>query len=178
MKRHATSRRNGLAGAAAVSESWHGRGVKRVREVEESYRVRTDLADLGGLQELVLDRAWPNVLCFGKDVRVCATPAGPDNISRQLYFEGGKQKIDLEAAGITELHDKVPLGEVISITYWAKKDHLGTTEDPWEHQFGDEGGDRPLLVYDCLNKRLELVGGSYYIDLTDYDGQHSAGIRN
>lgn len=175
--RATTRRKNSIEGAAAVSESWHGRPVKNVREVEEAYRIRTSLADLGGLEELVLDRPKPNTLRFGKDVRVCAAPASADKMSRQLYFEGGKQCVDLEAAGV-DVHDKVPLGEVISITYWAKKDHLGSSEDPWEHHFGDEGGDRPLLVYDHLNKKLELVGGSYYIDLTDYDGQHSAGIRN
>lgn len=169
-----TRRANSLSGAAALSESWHGRGVTKVSEVREKVHVRTSLADLGALEELVIDRPGKNTLNFSKGVRLAAAPPGPDNISRQLYFIGGDQSIDVD-----EARDFLCVGEVVSITYWADKHHLQEERSrPWEHHFGDEGGDRPTLIYDRLNKRLSLTGGSYYIDLADYDGEHSAGIRN
>lgn len=52
----------------------------------------------------------------------------------------------------------VRLGEVHAITYGTTK---GGETALWEHEFGEEGGDKPDLVMDAENKRLHIVGGSY-----------------
>jgi hypothetical protein len=36
----------------------------------------------------------------------------------------------------------------------------------------------PVVLYDTLNETLSFAGGNYFIDATDYDGRHSAGIRD
>ena len=32
------------------------------------------------------------------------------------------------------------------------------------HVFGEEGGEKPILVYAKLNERMQLVGGSYKVE--------------
>ena len=34
---------------------------------------------------------------------------------------------------------------------------------PYRHEFGEDGGEFPFLVYDELNKRLSLAGGTYEV---------------
>jgi hypothetical protein len=190
VSRAATKRRNPsadssdqLAGAARLSESWHGRPPRTVRELEELVEVRTDFADLGGLDEFVVigrDGADEFTMRFGHDVRVGGVLEERDGgkFAVQLYFVGGDQAIDLAEFGIDDPHDKDLLGQVKSICYVTTKKHVKANNEPFEHEFGEEGGELPSLVYDSLNQRLELIGGSYSIALGDYDGQYSAGIRN
>lgn len=34
---------------------------------------------------------------------------------------------------------------------------------PYRHEFGEDGGEMPFLVYDELNKKLQIVGGTYVV---------------
>lgn len=34
---------------------------------------------------------------------------------------------------------------------------------PYRHEFGEDGGEMPFLVYDELNKKLQIVGGTYEV---------------
>lgn len=170
-----------LAAAGQLAESWSGRAPHQVTEIQETLRARNDFADLGGLEELVVERnGYAYTLRFGNDVRVAAAVEPGADVTRQIYFVGGDQELDLDALDIESaaFRDKVDVGRVRTIVYVARKDHLEGTLGPYEHRFGEEGGSEPLLVYDCLNQRLELVGGTYEIRLKDYDGRHSAGIRD
>lgn len=183
MKRSRSNTRGngaGLAAAANLAEAWHGRAPHQVTEVTEVTRSRTDFADLAGLEELVVitGSGYECTLRFGHDVRVCGAVDPGDDVCRQIYFVGGDQELNLKSLEIYNVRDKVDVGRVRSITYHTRKDHLEGTPGSYEHQFGEEGGEEPLLVYDTLNHRLELVGGSYEIAFDDYDGRHSAGIRD
>jgi hypothetical protein len=187
MQRQATRRNPNreLAGAMQLSQSWHGRAPRSMREVAELLEVRTDFADMAGLEELVVisrDGGEQITMRFGHDVRLCGGLDRPcteeDAKAIQLYFVGGDQEICLADFGIDTPHDKELLGTVQSIAYVTTKKHLNARNGPFEHEFGEEGGELPTLVYDNLNKKLELIGGSYAIALGDYDGRHSAGIRN
>jgi len=179
-------RRNSMEGAEELSEAWLGRQPSRIREVTEELKVRTDLADLGGLEELVVQRAGAEyVLPFGHDVRLAAAPPPKgENRAYQLYFIGGDQRLNLASLDIEEPRDLIELGRVASITYSARKQHLENKQVPWQHEFGEEEKKNatvevlPVLIYDRLNHQLSLAGGRYYIRLDDYDGQYSAGIRN
>ncbi len=97
---------------------------------------------------------------------------------------GGDQSIDLSALGIDGEEaekDVVVIGPVASIVYVTAKEHLGKADKetgPYEHQLGEDGGTMPILIYDTLNQQIGFAGGAYFIDPTDYDGSHSAGILN
>jgi hypothetical protein len=54
------------------------------------------------------------------------------------------------------------LGEIKSISYVTIKDHLEGEEIEYVHKFGEEGGDRPVLIAN-EKTQLEIVGGDYFI---------------
>ncbi len=55
----------------------------------------------------------------------------------------------------------VKLGQLINVTYKTSKGNEGPTY--YEHEFGEEGGERPDLIADVDNKRLHIIGGDYNI---------------
>ena len=89
---------------------------------------------------------------------VTVDPAG-----RQIAFVGGDQTLPVDKDGNKFLTD---VGEVYSITYFTHKHHLsdGKGFSSYIHKFGEEGGVRPLLAYDTLNKKMLLLGGSYTVE--------------
>lgn len=170
-------KRNPVAAAADLSEAWHGRPAKSQREVVEEIQEHGVLTDLGRLEELELSTGRKSVIPladFGP-CRLCSSEGGG-----QLYLVGGDQSIDLAALGIKSEKEFVPLGECRAVTYVTAKQHLSEedkTAGPYRHEFGEEGGGLPLLVYDVRNKLLSLVGGSYTIK-RDIAGKYSAGLRD
>lgn len=174
--------------ARDVAAGFHGRGVRGEYDVVEIDKYPSNLAEMGILLDLAVivpgsdDEVVPVVFSeqdyptmnANCNVKVCATPD-----RRQIIFSGGDQELDVQEV-LVELgysHDeiealtqryKVVLGEVYSIGYFTDKHHLtGPKEQkrgtPYEHKFGEQGGERPMLVYDTVNKRVELVGGGYEI---------------
>lgn len=55
----------------------------------------------------------------------------------------------------------VRLGRLEAITYSTKK---GGDFAHWEHEFGEEGGQKPSLAMDPENGRLHIVGGDYTVE--------------
>jgi hypothetical protein len=167
--------------ARELAEGFHGRPARDIEDIIEIERYRTKLAKLGDLIEL-------EVLCKDGDDVIPIAFASEENDSpeedfvsvsstpdrRQILFVAGNQIVDLSEfdSELTENElskDYVCLGECFSISYWTDKHHLEGPEYQKEgtsyiHKFGEEeGGERPTLVYDRLNERLLLVGGSYEI---------------
>lgn len=169
-------KRNPVEAAAALSEAFHGRPAHRITEYSEELHEHDVLADLGALVEIKLK--YPSAtIRFDPGVRLASSEDGA-----QLFIERGDQSIDLSAAfpECDPSKEKVILGEVFKLTYATAKYHLGKEDKipgPYEHMLAEEGGSRPLLVYDTRNQKLELVGGTYHIDV-DMDGKYSAGIRD
>lgn len=154
-------RRTNSSPAAKLSEQFHGRPVRKVRDYVEVSQERTELADLGKLVELqILEGKHVRVLQFSDDVRVAATADGG-----QLYFVGGDQAIDLSALHLDKHlpKDHVTLGPVAAIAYHTSKAFHDFEPSVYEHRFGEDGGSLPLLHYDVLNRRLYLTGGSYQV---------------
>ncbi|GIU80920.1 MAG: hypothetical protein KatS3mg005_4158 [Bryobacteraceae bacterium] len=154
-------RRKNSSPAAALSEKFHGRPVRKVRDYIEVSDEPTELADLGRLVELqVLAEKHVRVLEFKDGVRVAATPDGG-----QLYFVGGDQEIDLKTLALDKYlpKDHVTLGPVAKIAYYTSKAFHDFQPSVYEHRFGEDGGSLPLLHYDVRNKRLYLTGGSYQV---------------
>ena len=145
-----------------MSEAFHGRPVRKVKEVSEVYHEPAELADLGRLVELQLidERDYVTPLEFKGNVRCTCTPDGG-----QIYIVGGDQALDLKRLG----HDKylpkdhITLGPVAKITYFTSKAFHNFEPSDYEHMFGEEGGELPLLHYDVHSQKLYLTGGSYQV---------------
>jgi hypothetical protein len=175
------SESNPVDAAAELSEAWHGRPAETETDYNETVRYHSVLTDLGQLSEIkvyVTDR-HVKTINFDDETRLCSSENG-----KQLYVVGGDQSLDLAALGIegeAAEKDSVEVGRCYSITYITAKMHLGKADrqtGPYEHTLGEDGGELPILLYDTLNKQVSFAGGSYFIDPTDYDGAHSAGIRD
>jgi hypothetical protein len=158
------------ADAAAVSESFHGRPAKSVKDYEEIEARRTTLADLGRLIELVVLDDDDNEITLGpfKAVRCACSPekdAKGKPVGRSIYFVSGDQALNLEALGIDgrRVKDQIRIGDAVAITYFTSKAFHDFEPSDYEHQFGEETGDLPTLNYDTLSRRLFLTGGSYEV---------------
>lgn len=53
------------------------------------------------------------------------------------------------------------LGRVEAITYSTRK---GKEFAHWEHAFGEEGGEKPVLAVDPETEQLHIVGGDYRVE--------------
>lgn len=53
------------------------------------------------------------------------------------------------------------LGRLVAVTYETTK---GKEHAQWEHEFGEEGGRRPVLAVDPESNRLHIVGGDYRVE--------------
>jgi len=175
------SKQNPEDSAAELSEAWHGRPPKTATDIIERVHYHGVLTELGQLEEIkvMVTTRKAQAIRFDDDTFLCSSENG-----KQLYVVGGDQSLDLEALGIEGEEaekDCVMVGEVYSLTYVTDKQHLGKADKqtgPYEHVMGEDGGVPPFLVYDRLNSSIGFAGGTYRIDPTDYDGSHSAGIKN
>ncbi|MGA8224015.1 MAG: hypothetical protein WB780_20365 [Candidatus Acidiferrales bacterium] len=99
----------------------------------------------------------------GDEIRLAASPQG-----NQLYFLGGNQKAFEEHLGSFHTdtsRDRVLLGEVVALSYEAKKEQLGDKKPiSYYHVFAEESGEPPVAYWDALTKRIMLVGGNYSLD--------------
>jgi hypothetical protein len=147
--------------AAALSEAFHGRPARTVRDVEELYNERTTLADLGRLIELIIETdRYEATLRFKGNIRVAASPDGGS-----LYFVGGDQSLDLNELGLGRYlpKDHITVGRVRKIVYFTSKAFHSFEPSEYEHEFGEEGGELPILGYDVRSRKQYLTGGSYQV---------------
>lgn len=149
-----------LQAAAQLSEQFHGRPARRVREVEEVEHGRDTLADLGRMISFTawVDEDRPFELTF-RGVRLACSPDGG-----QLYLVGN-QRLDLEALGLDRYmpKDHITVGPVETIVYHTSKAFHNFEPTDYEHTFAEEGGEQPVLGYDVLSEKFYLTGGSYHV---------------
>lgn len=155
-------RKNPLDAAQNVYRKFHGRDADKVLTVDEKMHVHkylSGIGDLVGLQVLTQDGRAKVTLKFD-DGAVLAQ----NEKRNQLFIRGGDQSVNLKDFGISgPVHELENLGEVISISYYTRKDHLAPEdggEAIYKHQFGRK---KPTLIYDTVNKKMELAGGGYDI---------------
>lgn len=149
-----------LQAAARLSEKFHGRPARTVREVEEVEHGRDTLADLGRMISFTVwvDEDRPMELQF-KGVRLAASPDGG-----QLYLVGN-QRLDLKALKLDRYmpKDHITVGPVETIVYHTSKAFHNFEPIDYEHTFAEEGGEQPVLGYDVLSEKFYLTGGSYQV---------------
>ncbi|HUW79490.1 MAG TPA: hypothetical protein VMV54_01195 [Acidocella sp.] len=151
------------AAAGQLSEKFHGRPPRTITDTTETRRERFALAELGTLQELTVvkdDGRASRIQFTTKKPKLAVSPDG-----RQLYIEGGDQEIDLATLGITpaERRDHVELGALWKIVYRTSKGFHNFTVTDYVHEFGEEGGRLPTLVYETLNNAFYVIGGTYLV---------------
>lgn len=154
---------SGADQAAALSEKFHGRPARTVREVTETRHERTHLTDLGTLVEIAIvtdDHKTEHTIRFKEGTRLAASPDGA-----QLYFVGGDQEIPLKTLGLAGQlpKDYVDAGTVRRIVYRTRKGFDDFQEIEYVHRMGEKGGRPPRLGYDTRNKLLFLTGGTYQV---------------
>lgn len=173
-----------LEDATSVSEGFHGRKARKVSSITEFEDYDNSLGELFTLIELNIlhpesDPDEKNPQLVPINFIDCEIVGGANKSRRQLYFIGGNQELDLDALA-EELDDEhleadnnegrqyVTIGDVFSIAYHSDKWHLEGPKKQrdgmdYEHQFGEQGGILPQLIYDNRNKKFSLSGGSYEI---------------
>lgn len=163
-KQLAAGRRRNPETAAEMFEAFHGRPPAGERTITEEVRYPHSLADCGSLVELVavfMDGEKAAVIAFrGKGVRVATTPNG-----KEIHFVGGDQELDLQTLRLQDQDGKpnVLVGYAHTIAYHTSKHFHNFEPSDYEHEFGEETGEKPLLAYDPRSRKLYLVGGAYEV---------------
>jgi len=146
-----------------LSEKFHGRPPRTITDTSETRRERFALAELGTLQEFTVLRDNGHAVRIQFSTNKPKLAVSPDG--RQLYIEGGDQNIDLQEVGIKpgERRDHVELGALWKIVYRTAKGFHDFAVTDYSHEFGEEGGRLPTLVYETLNNAFYVIGGSYLV---------------
>lgn len=170
--------------AVTLFEKFQGKDASEILELQRSADMRLDYAALGDLRAIGVGRVtrhgddlvhhWEqenHIDLAGDGVKLASAPNG-----KQLYFIGGTQELDLaDFEGVDPEKDLIDLGEAGFVVYDARKKHSNFEPVEWVHEFGEESGAPPRLMYDRLKQELFLVGGEYFIDLAP---ELSPGIEN
>lgn len=160
--------------AEAIARNFHGRPVRGFTEIDETEIYSEYGGQLGELmrldilmengrdsQSIVFDfeqGAEDNVLMFAPD-------------DHNIEFVGGDQDFPWwKIEGATQSDKNIVLvGPVCEVDYFADKHHLSGPKEQKEgityfHEFGDEGGELPTLLFDTRNKKILFAGGDYTIE--------------
>jgi hypothetical protein len=161
-------KRNGeIEDAQAMFQKFHGRKSTTIEEIQQRQQYRRTMSGLGVLMFLRTDltQEWNGKgvgLQFSEEdkVIVSSDPAG-----NQIYFLGGNQDVTgiLPKRGVDRNKDFIDMGECDCIIYTADKDFDGFEPKDYQHEFGEETGERPRLMFDRLNQQLYLIGGAYEV---------------
>lgn len=171
--------------AAELFEEFHGRPATEVIDYQEALMASGVYTALGDDPELWLEPVkgepgmWPTPdIAFTADdeIKLVTDPGG-----RQLYFVGDNQALPPEyfdKIGLATSKRFVNLGKLHGIGYKTEKVFDGYKSTIYAHQFGEENGIRPELVYDQETETLLVVGGDYSIAPLDNTLKASPGIVN
>lgn len=160
-------------GADAMYQKFHGTAPSRTFEFTESIHEHSHLAALGTLHEIkIATMSGIIALEFERDRPILTS----DENGRQLFITGGDQKIDIKSLGLTGKYWKelVLIGLITEITYETRKTMHNNRLTQYYHKLGEDTLDslgsrsphlfvHPCLLYDTVNQRLSIAGGTYKI---------------
>jgi hypothetical protein len=169
--------------ASRTAALFHGRPVKEEISVTESIKEHDWYVSIGPLIKLKIrtltkrNATLPFARTGEGKVELFCSPDG-----RQFYLRGGDQELDLEPLGMGEgtewYRDLMLIGEAKEITYQdQKKFHKFKIVD-YFHKLGEVTKKKPMLMYDSLAKKLQIVGGQYKVEMEDLVEDMSPGIVN
>lgn len=152
-------KRNSAESAKAMYERFHGRPSTNVTTHRVAKYQISDAAHLGALIDLVV--------LLPDNQEVTLTPKGVNLASSgngsQAHFLGGDQKLNLVKLGLagTLPKEHVVIGPILKIAYRTEKKFDKFKPLVYEHEFGDDGGELPTLLYDVKSQLMYVAGGSY-----------------
>ncbi len=156
----------GNPSAEALREAFTGMEVDKVTINNEPHMPAGDYAGLGQALALYVKPMRggqvQEIVFSGRE----KTRLVSDESGQQIYFVGGDQDISdsLHKFGAIEREGMYELGEARRIDYKQRKEHVPDPDaDGWRHEFGEETGVRPTVLFDPRHKKLLLVGGEYEI---------------
>ncbi len=159
-------RRAANPAAADLREAFTGRPAEWVTIQDESHMPAGDYAKLGKLLALYVKPVTGGQVL---EIKFSSTDTAvvADETGQQIYFVGGDQDVSSALAGFgaEDVGDGVyRLGEARRIDYKQRKEHVPEPEvDEWRHEFGEETGVRPELLFDSRRRVLLLEGGAYTV---------------
>lgn len=160
--------------ASDAYQEFHGERSQHIDEITEPSPRAVTLSEIGQLIELRVIRPvgwkWGSIDFAARGVRVAQNIEGT-----QLFFVEGDQKIsrgELTNLGADNSKQLVDLGYAAYIAYRTRKSQVNGIMATYEHNFGEETGVRPRLMYDARKPkpRIYLAGGEYRVT--------AAGIEN
>ena len=86
-----------------------------------------------------------------------------DSNGKRIYFIGGDQDLSRVPDAEKVAKDLYDLGEVRKIAYFTRKKFDQFKPFTYVHDFGEEGGRKPRLMFDRGRKQMYLSGGDYKI---------------
>jgi len=173
------AKRNPAGAAADLYESFHGAPSTEEVVIEEEYHEHEHLAALGTLTEIYVDT--PTRIRVRIDFEKNPPFLASSEDGRQLYIEGGDQSVDLATLKMDEkkwLKDRMVLGvfsepepgakptnnkRYWNLAYKTKKKFDDFEEIIYQHDLGEDTGERPYLEYEPQNQKLYITGGQYFI---------------
>jgi hypothetical protein len=161
-KRARVKRNSGeIAAAVDKYQEFHGRDPETVHAFKSTVTLDDTVSGLGKLVLLeVIAMNGERVELGGFRGSILAQ----DIDGTQLHIVGGDQSVDVETFGVRGERRYEMLGLVELVAYHTTKDHLGEEDGgtaDYHHEFGENGGALPCLMYDTVDQRLTLVGGDY-----------------
>ena len=161
--------------AVKLFQVFHGKEAEQIIEKQRSAAMRHEYVCLGNLDYIDVRNAegkLERIDFEGDGVKLASSSEGT-----QFYLIGGNQNLNGALSKLVDdtTKDVFDLGEAVEIQYTARKAHTNFEPTSWYHEFGEENGDRPRLLYDKLKREVFFAGGSYYIDV---NVDLSPGIEN
>lgn len=160
--------------AERIARDFHGRPVREFIEIDEQEVYSEYAGVLGELMRLDIlmangTDAQSIEFDFEEGAKGNIFVVAPDK--NNIEFVGGDQSFPWrEIEGATDTGKNIVLvGPVCEIDYFADKHHLDGPKSQkngitYFHEFGDEGGELPVLLYDTRNEKLLFVDGEYTIE--------------
>ena len=150
--------------AGALREKFTGKEVDRIKIYDEPHMPAGDYAQLGKLLSLFVKPLKGGQV---QEIRATGVTVVSDESARQIYFVGGDQDVSAALAmfgAVDRGAGLYELGEARRIDYKQRKEHVPQPDmDSWRHEFGEETGVRPTVLFDVDAKRLLLEGGEYVV---------------
>jgi len=152
--------------AATIREDFTGAPSEYVTSANEPHMPAGDYAQLGELLALYV-KPMKGGQVMQIDFKRPRPKVVTDESARQIWFFEGDQDVTDSLASFGA-HDRgaglFELGEARRIDYKQRKEHVPDPDvDEWRHQFGEETGVMPTVLFDRNRKRLILEGGEYEI---------------
>jgi hypothetical protein len=152
--------------AATIREDFTGAPSEYVTSANEPHMPAGDYAQLGELLALYVKPVKGGQV-MQIDFKRPRPKVVSDESARQIWFFEGDQDVTDSLASFGA-HDRgaglFELGEARRIDYKQRKEHVPDPDvDEWRHEFGEETGVRPTVLFDRNRKRLMLEGGEYEI---------------